>query len=97
MSATLCALHPDTPVYLSTRAFGFLKAGQPGRGLELFKALDVKQLRGTAAGVCYGYLLAATGNRLALDYLKDAEKWASFPEEIEMIANARKQAAPPLP
>jgi len=92
MSATLCAMHPDTPVYLSTRAFGFLKAGQPDRGLELFKTLDVKQLRGTAAGVCYGYLLAATGNRLALDYLKDAEKWVSFPEELEMIANARRQA-----
>ncbi|MGB8353015.1 MAG: hypothetical protein WCD79_03935 [Chthoniobacteraceae bacterium] len=96
-SATLCALHPDAPVYLSTRAFGFLKAGQPGRGLELFKRLDVKQLRGTATGVCYGYLLAATGDRLALDYLKDAEKWVSFPEEMEMIANARKQVASTAP
>jgi hypothetical protein len=79
-------------MYVSTRAFGYLKAGKPDRGLELFKALDVKQLRGTAAGVCYGYLLAAKGDRTALDYLEGAEKWAGFPEVIDLIDQSRKQA-----
>lgn len=93
MAADLCAAHPGAPLYLSTRAFGMLKAGRPAQGLELFKGLDVKQLRGTAAGVCYGYLLAATGDHGALEYLDGAEKWAAFPEEIELIDQARKEAA----
>ncbi|HWB57969.1 MAG TPA: hypothetical protein VG733_00690 [Chthoniobacteraceae bacterium] len=97
MSEDLCLAHPGTALYVSTRAFGLLKAGKAAEGLQLFGKLDVKQLQGTPAGVCYGYLLAATGDKRALEYLDGAEKWAGFPEEIGMIRQARVQAGASAP
>lgn len=91
LSDDLCRLFPKSPLFVSTSAFGRLTKGDIPGGLRLFEKIDAKSLEGTAAGVTYGLLLAADGDPLAAGFLKDAERWTHFPEERELIAEARKK------
>ena len=94
LSDDLCRRFPQSPPLLATSAFGRLTQGDISGGLKLFEKVDTKALEGTAPGVTYGLLLAANGDPLAAGFLRDAESWTHFPEERQLIAEARKKIEP---
>jgi hypothetical protein len=55
--------------------------------------VDPAALRGTSVGATYGLLLAATGNRKAAEFLKNAEVWMRLPEEQKLLEAARLKVA----
>jgi hypothetical protein len=93
MAKDLCARYPENPAFLATLAFANLRAGKPEEGLRLFSKVDPAALRGTSVGATYGLLLAATGNRKAAEFLKNAEVWMRLPEEQKLLEAARLKVA----
>jgi len=94
LSDELCQSFPHSTDIIATSAFGRLMKGDVAGGLKLFEKTSPETLVGTSAGMTYGLLLAAKGDRDGSRFLKNAERWSYFPEERQLIVDARKKIAP---
>jgi Flp pilus assembly protein TadD len=82
---------PRNPVFASTYAFSLYLQGRSKEGIEVLRALKPEELADPAVAVYYGLLLAAVGEtEAAKDYLDKSAKAFLLPEELALVASARK-------
>ena len=90
-AAELYAREPANPVFASTYAFSLHLQGKTKEGLEVLRALKPEDLANPAIAVYYGVLLSAAGETQASkDYLDKSDKAFLLPEELALVASARK-------
>jgi Flp pilus assembly protein TadD len=90
-AAELYASEPGNPVFASTYAFSLHLQGKTKEGVRVLRALKPEELANPAIAVYYGVLLSAAGEaQAAKDYLATANKAFLLPEELALVASARK-------
>jgi Flp pilus assembly protein TadD len=90
-AAELYASEPANPVFASTYAFSLHLQGKTKQGVEVLRALKPADLLNPAVAVYYGVLLSAAGEaRASKDYLDKSDKAFLLPEELALVASARK-------
>jgi Flp pilus assembly protein TadD len=90
-AAELHSNEPRNPVFASTYAFSLYLQGRSKEGMEVLRALKPEELADPAVAVYYGLLLAADGEtQAAKDYLDKSAKAFLLPEELALVAAARK-------
>jgi Flp pilus assembly protein TadD len=90
-AAELYAGEPGNPVFASTYAFSLHLQGKTKEGLAVFRALKPTDLDNPAVAVYYGVLLSAAGEvRASKNYLDMSGKALLMPEELALVASAKK-------
>jgi Flp pilus assembly protein TadD len=90
-AAELYASEPRNPVFASTYAFSLHLQGKTKEGIEVLRVLKPEELGNPAVAVYYGVLLAAAGETQASkEYLDKSAKAYLLPEELALVASARK-------
>jgi Flp pilus assembly protein TadD len=90
-AAELYAGEPGNPVFASSYAFSLHLQGKTKEGIEVLQALKPADLADPGVAVYYGVLLSAAGEvQAAKDYLDKADKGFLLPEELALVASARK-------
>ena len=90
-AAELRTSEPGNPVFASTYAFSLYLQGKPDEGLKVLQALKPEELANPAVATYYGILLSAAGkSRDSKDYLDKSAKAFLLPEELALVASARK-------
>lgn len=89
--AELYAGEPGNPVFASTYAFSLHLQGKTKEGLQVLRALKPEELANPGVAVYYGVLLSAAGEvQASKDYLDKSGKAFLMPEELALVASARK-------
>ena len=90
-AAELYAGEPGNRTFACTYAFSLHLQGKTREGLAVLRTLKPEQLAVPGVAVYYGILLAATGEvQASRDYLDKSAKALLMPEELALVAAARK-------
>ena len=90
-AAELYTGEPGNPVFASSYAFSLHLQGKTKKGIEVLRALKPEDLANPGVAVYYGILLSAAGETQASkDYLDKSDKAFLLPEELALVASARK-------
>jgi predicted Zn-dependent protease len=90
-AAALYADEPGNPVFASTYAFSLYLQGKTKEGIEVLRALKPEELANPGVAVYYGILLSAAGEvQASKEYLDKSSKAFLLPEELALVASARK-------
>ena len=85
---------PDDANCTVTYAYALYKAGRTPEGLEVLKKLLPEQLEDPHVAVYMAVLLLDNNQaEAAKEYIEDAQKGSSFPEEKKLLKEAVAQAA----
>jgi predicted Zn-dependent protease len=78
--------------YVSTYAWSLHKQGKTTEALKLMETIDPRELANPSVASYYGAMLAAAGKtEKAREYLAKAEAGRILPEELNLVAEARKR------
>ena len=91
MAADFFANNPADPHLAAIHAFSLHMQGQTRAGLNVLRKLSREQLDQPAVAAYYGIMLASEGFLYSEKYLNLANEAGMFPEEKELIAQARRK------
>jgi len=85
---------PTNPAFATTYAFALFRQGKTAQALAVMNELTPEQISDPSVSLYYGIFLVASGDlEKARPFLQSAEKAPMFPEERQMLGEAKRKMA----